>query len=174
MNSNIQKILDNNANIHTSRGSLATSLILLCIAAVLSLVLAFTQVPANASEVSVLLIMGILIFTAWAAFSFLSRKTMYRHQPSNQKLESHTINIAIDDKEKMQKLLKDGNLSLLNNIRRSSNDALQLHLVITPNNEFAVAQLSVYVPYEYVNASEVVMLTAENAAVFRRHFVNQK
>jgi hypothetical protein len=174
MEANIQRTLENNSDFLKTRTSILPSMLLLGIAAVLGIVLKFIHVSRNESEMPILFITAIMVFVAWGAFSLLTRKTIFVHQPSKQKLLFKTINIDINDKEKMKQILTDANVTLLKTVRKSEKDALQLHLAYAPDNSVFMAQLSIYVPYEYVNASTVVSLSAEKAAAMRAHFVDEK
>ncbi len=174
MDSNIQKAIENNNLFIKQRSSLLPSLVPFILAAAAALALKLVHTSSNESETPIIFITAILAFTAWGAFSVLTRKTLFVHQPSNQKLIFKTINIDLNDKDMTKQLLSDGNISILKSLRTSEKDALQLHIAFTPDNSVFMAQLSVYVPYEYVNASAVVSFPAEKAAAIRAHFVDKK
>lgn len=174
MDSNIQKAIENNSLFIKQRSSLITSIVPFILAAAATLALKLVHTSSNESEMPILFITAILAFTAWGAFSVLTRKTVFVHQPSNQKLLFKTINIDINDKDKIKQILTDANTAQLKTVHKSEKDALQLHIAFTPDNSVFMAQLSVYVPYEYVNASAVLSFPAEKAAAIRAHFVESK
>lgn len=174
METNIQKTLESNNDFIKTRSSILPSVLILSLSAIMAIALKYIHYSSNESEMPIVFITAILVFTAWGAFAMLTRKMVYVHLGSKQKLIFSTINIELADKEKLKQILTDGNTSLLSSIRKSDKDALQLHIAYTPNNNVFLAQLSVYVPYEYVNASTVVSFEPEKAAVLKAHFIDRK
>jgi len=87
----------------------------------------------------------------------------YRLLQNNQKIKFYEILFERKEQEKLVALLKEGKVEEITNLKRSHIDSLKLRIAATPDGSFCCTQIVVFVPYEFINYTEVRLHTQSEA-----------
>jgi len=120
------------------------------------------------SELALEFIKPMLITTSIILFItgimlFIFKKKTYKYSSDNKSIKIKQFYFNIKERDKLVNLLTKSDLSEIANLEKSSQDALILKLAFTENKSLCLAQVLVYIPYEYVNATNVIKLTENQA-----------
>ena len=159
----IEQVFDNTDTIYTKKASHALSIILIFVGFA-SLFLSSQVSEANSILNPLLIVTGIALL-AWGVITIPFRKTHYRSKNNNQKISFNELFFDIKERDKLIRVIKEGNTKELKNIQRSANDALKLRVALTPDGSICYCQVLTYVPFEFVNASEAIQLAPQQAQV---------
>ncbi len=91
----------------------------------------------------------------FAIFTFLFRKNHYYDTVNRQKLKTVEVFFDPKEREKLIRLLENGSLTDIKSLKQSTHEELKLCIMTTKDASICFSQLSAYVPFEYINITEV-------------------
>ncbi|MDR0370954.1 MAG: LPXTG cell wall anchor domain-containing protein [Prevotellaceae bacterium] len=121
-----------------------------------------TQLPETAGNTwSPLLIIGTIILALTGALTLSFRKKEYVHPPTGKRIFFKELFFDTTEKESLIRLMRNRNLNMLDTLKRSTHDTLKLRIATTSTGDICLIQAVAYIPYEYVDITDVHRLTDE-------------
>ncbi|NDV47710.1 hypothetical protein D0T49_11695 [Paludibacter sp. 221] len=160
----IEQVLDNLGDnvVYKSKPSIVLSIVLIILG--IGLIFLSWQISnAPNSIISPLLIVGGIILLAWGVVSVFFRKTQYKATGNKQKISFSELFFDIKERDRLVRLVSEGNVQDLSKLKTSVSDALKLRVAATPDGNICYTQVVTYVPFEFVNATDARRNTPEEA-----------
>lgn len=149
-------------------GSLLIILAFLCLA--LS-----TQLSDTTNNIwSPLLIMSTITLLISGIILLLSRKKYYVSASSKKKLDFKEIFFETTERDNLIRVLKNNDLESLKSLKNSTHDTLKLRVAASPTGDVCLAQVLAYIPYEYVNITEVYEFKKNEAETLLKFIYKNK
>ncbi|MDR3252565.1 MAG: hypothetical protein LBT35_03270 [Tannerella sp.] len=95
--------------------------------------------------------------------AFLFGSIKYRLLQNNQTIKFYEILFERKEQEKLVALLKEGRVEDVAALKRTHIDSLKLRIAATADGSFCCSQVVVFVPYEFINYTEVRLHTPSEA-----------
>lgn len=161
----IEQVLDNldHNTVYKTKPSIVLSLVLIVLG--IAAIMLNGQMP-GASEGGLLsplaIVVGILLLT-WGIVAIFIRKTKYIYAPGKQPIVFHELLFDLKERDRLVRLMNEGNVDELKKLKSSANDALKLRVASTPDGSLCYSQVVAYIPFEFVNANEARKHSPEEA-----------
>ena len=84
------------------------------------------------------------------------------------KISIFEIFFDLKERERLINLMNEGNVKELEKLKPSAIDSLKLRIASTRDRSFCCSQVVAYVPYEYVNCTEVREHSPEETEILLR------
>lgn len=171
----IEQVLDNMDNnvVYKAKPSIVLSIVLI-ILGILFIVLNGKVTDAANSIISPLFITIGIVLLAWGVASIFFRKTKYKLAKNKQTVSFSELLFDVKERDKLIRVLNEGNVRELSKMKTSVNDALKLRVASTPDGSLCYTQVVTYIPFEFVNASEAHKHSQEEAKVILEMLKNKK
>ena len=161
----IEQVLDNldHNTVYKTKPSIVLSLVLIVLG--IAAIMLNGQMP-GASEGGLLsplaIVVGILLLT-WGIVAIFIRKTKYIYAPGKQPIVFDELLFDLKERDRLVRLMNEGNVDELKKLKSSANDALKLRVASTPDGSLCYSQVVAYIPFEFVNANEARKHSPEEA-----------
>lgn len=116
-----------------------------------------------------LLIMLASIFIIWGILSFVFRKTVYASIENGQVIKITDVCFNQKERDKLVRMVETSDFKNFGSLEKSAQDALKLRIASTASGNLCYVQVVVYIPYEFVNATEVKEITNQDAVIALKH-----
>lgn len=103
------------------------------------------------------------IVTIWGIFAFSFRKKKFYVSATGQEIKVKEFLFNIKDRDKLVRMVESSDFSGIEKLEKSAQDSLKLKVATTVDHNYCLAQVVVFIPYEYVNATNPVKIPAEKA-----------
>ncbi len=162
----IEQVLDNMDNniVYKSRPTIALSVVLILLG-ILLIAINGKLVDSPNSIISPLLIVIGIILLAWGIVSIFFRKTKYKLAQNKQNISFSELLFDIKERDRLIRILNEGNVNELKKLKSSVSDALKLRVAATRDGNFCYTQVVTYIPFEFINANEAREHSAEEAKI---------
>ena len=101
---------------------------------------------------------------------FFFRKSSFVSAGNNQRLTCSEASFQVSELNKLTKLIENGNLTGIKELKTSVSDGLKLRVMATKDGQICLSQVVAYVSSEYVNITAAKQHSAEDAAFFSEYF----
>jgi len=117
---------------------------------------------------STMTVVGIILLL-YAVFNIIkTKKSIYSHfiyEPTGKKLKKYSIYLDLADMNKLEKCIESKNYSDFKNIKKEMNSPHLLVLMGTDDGAIFLIQPFEYIPYNYHQTSDVVVLHDKDAKI---------
>lgn len=103
------------------------------------------------------------IISIWGIFAFSFRKKKYYVSNSGQEIKVKEYLFNIKDRDKLVKMVENADFNGIEKIEKSAQDSLKLRIATTADHSYCLAQVVVFIPYEFVNATAPVKTPSDAA-----------
>jgi membrane-bound ClpP family serine protease len=133
------------------------------------------QLPEMAGNTwSPLLIIGTIILTLTGALMLAFRKKYYVHTPTNKRISFDEIFFDTTEKESIIRMMRNRDLKMLDSLKNSTHDTLKLRIAMTSAGDICLVQAVAYIPYEFVNITDVHELDNEETQILLQYINKHK
>lgn len=121
----------------------------------------------SAQFVSPSLITLSAIFILWGGMTLIFSKRYYVTADTRQKIKTYELYFDGKERDKLVRIMKNGTLEELKTLHTSTHDGLKLKIMTTKDSMLCYSQIVTFVPYEYVNVTEVKLNTPAEAHILQ-------
>ena len=90
----------------------------------------------------------------------------YVYEPSGSRLAFYEVYFGQNDMQKVKSCLESRDFAKLNGMRKNEMGSHRLQCYASNKNDVSLVQLSEFVPHEFVDITDVVLLKGKEAASF--------
>ncbi|MDR0395548.1 MAG: DUF308 domain-containing protein [Tannerella sp.] len=162
----IEEVFDHSDNnlVYKTKPSVLLSALLI-IAGILFIVFNGQITKSPESMLPTLFIIIGILFLAWGIIYTFFSKTKYKLTQGQQNISFSEILFDIKERERLLRIIDEGNLQELEKLKPAVIDTLKLRIASTPDGSFCYTQAVTYVPYEFVIINEAHQHTQEEANI---------
>lgn len=165
----IEEYINNNANDANGiislrkKSPLAGLITLVCGIAVLLLSLKATM--GDTAKMSLLTIGILAILTGFfmAILTLTAGKSKLTYKPTNAPMKHYKRYINADDRQALRECINSGDLKALGKVRIENSTCSLLHVYLSTDGQYALMQLTEYIPHSFVPVTHVAAFDAEQA-----------
>jgi len=174
-NESIEHVLENmGENLVYKTKSPAYISILLIVAAVISFVVYASTEWKETNTLPHFLFMAGLFGIISGVLLFFFRKSYFVSAKNNQKIKSHEVYFQTTERDRLVKLIENGNLNVLKELKPSVSNGLILRVMSCKDGAICLSQVIAYEIHDRINVNVVRKHSIEEAIFFADYFRENK
>ena len=103
------------------------------------------------------------IISIWGVFAFSFRKKKYYVSATGQEIKVKEYLFNIKDRDKLVRMVENSDFNGIEKLEKTAQDSLKLKIATTADHNYCLAQVVVFIPYEFVNATTPVKTPSDKA-----------
>lgn len=166
-NESIEHVLENmDKNIVYKTKSPVYIPLILIVAGIISFAL-YTSIEwtSSSSFPHFLFMLGAIIMI-WGIIQFFFRKSYFVSTENHQKLKISEIYFQLNERDRLVKLMENGNIKELRELKTSVSDGLRLRVMTTKDGNICLSQIVTYAFNNRINVNDVKNHSKEDARFF--------
>lgn len=174
-NESIEHVLENmGENLVYKTKSPAYLSILLIVAGVISFVVYASTEWEETNTLPHLLFMAGFFGIISGVLLFFFRKSYFVATKNNQKIKSHEVYFQTNERDRLVKLIENGNLNVLKELKPSVSNGLILRVMSCKDGAICLSQVIAYEIHDRINVNAVRKHAIEEAIFFADYFRENK
>lgn len=151
-----------NKEIIAKKKSPVTSIIILACGIALFVASALLKEVSSGLVIPLIITLASII-SIWGIFAFSFRKKKYYVSATEQEIKVKEYLFNIKERDKLVRMVENSDFNSIEKLEKSAQDSLKLKTATTADHTYCLTQVVVFIPYEYVNATNPVKIPAEKA-----------